>query len=250
MDRQDDHLSHQSQVTGSRFLPTRWSLVLAATASNNGVQPTRALGELARIYWPPLYAFLRRRGHTEAEAEDLTQEFFARLLDKNWLASVDRAKGKFRSFLLASLNHFIANEWDKQHTKKRGGGLRLQSLDTRDAEDRYRIEAVDSMTPEALFVRRWALTVLDHVFIRLRQEYVEIEKESLFDGLKSALVGEPDASSYAQLAEQLGTTPGAVKVAAHRLRQRYRELLRDEVSQTLADGESVDEEIRDLFNCL
>ena len=164
------------QFDESRFLATRWSLVLAAATGKCGAQSNRALGELAKIYWPPLYAFLRLRGHNESEAEDLTQEFFARLLDKNYLASVDRSKGKFRSFLLASMKHFLANEWDRQQAKKRGGGKRVQSLDTRDAEDRYRVEPVDNVTPEALFARRWALTVLDQVFIRLREEYKALKE--------------------------------------------------------------------------
>ena len=153
------------------FFPTRWSLVLAASARNSDLQSRRALNELCGIYWQPLYSYVRRCGSQPAEAEDLIQGFFTQMLQRNDLACVDRTKGKFRSFLLASMNHFLANEWDRQQAKKRGGGKRVQSLDTRDAEDRYRVEPIDNVTPEALFVRRWALAVLDQVFIRLREEY-------------------------------------------------------------------------------
>jgi RNA polymerase sigma-70 factor (ECF subfamily) len=235
---------------GGHFTGTRWSLVLAAADGQNNTRSRRALDELVKGYWPPLYSYIRHHGHGQADAEDLTQEFLARLLEKKDLASVDPAKGKFRSFLLASLKHFLANEWDKQRAKKRGGGRRVLSIDTRDAEDRYRAEPVDNVTPELLFTRHWALALLDQVLSRLRQEYKARSKEPLFEGLKKALTGELDAPSYAQLAAQLKMDPNAVKVAAHRLRQRYRDVLRDEISQTVADRESLEEEIRDLFNCL
>jgi len=243
-------LSNGTIAKGSRFTATRWSIILAAANTRSDTRSRRALNELARSYWPPLYSYIRHQGHSPADAEDLTQEFLARLLEKKDLASVDPAKGKFRSFLLASLKHFLANEWDKERAKKRGGGRRLLSIDTRDAEDRYRAEPVDNMTPELLFTRHWALTLLDQALGRVRQEYRARSKETLFDGLKKALTGDLDAPSYAQLAAQLKMEPDTVKVAAHRLRQRYRDVLRDEILQTVADRESLEEEIRDLFNCL
>lgn len=210
-------------------------------------QAGRALEELCRAYWYPLYAYVRRRGHTPQEAEDLTQEFFARLLAKNYLADVDREKGKFRSFLLASLKHFLANEWDRARAAKRGGGQPHLSLDTQTAETRYRSEPADGLTPEKLLERQWALALLDHVLARLQAEFVTDGKEKQFDELKVWLTEGKGASSYAAVAATLGTTEGAAKVAVHRLRRRYRELLREEISHTVATPEEIDEEIRHLF---
>ncbi len=209
-----------------------------------------ALEELAGLYWFPLYAYIRRRGHGAPQAEDLTQEFFARLVEKRVLAAADRSKGKFRSFLLASVKNFLANEWDKSQTLKRGGGRPLVALDALDAEARYALEPADDLTPERLFERRWALAVLDQVLARLRQEYVARDGGELFEALKGSLAGAADTPTYEALARRLGMTEGALKVAAHRLRKRYRELLRDEISQTVASPELVDEEIRYLLGCL
>ena len=190
---------------------------------------------------------MRRRGYEVHEAEDLTQEFFARLLAKNYLADVDRTKGKFRSFLLTSLKHFLANEWDRARAAKRGGGRPVLSLDTQTAETRYRSEPADELTPEKLLDRQWALALLDQVLGRLQAESVADGKGALFEQLKLFLTEGKGTTSYASVATRLETTEGAVKVAVHRLRRRYRELLREEISHTVATPAEIEEEIRHLF---
>jgi RNA polymerase sigma factor (sigma-70 family) len=232
------------------FDATRWTLVLAAARGNVTPHAGEAMAELCRIYWYPLYAYVRRRGHETHEAEDLTQEFFLRLLAKNYLATVDREKGKFRSFLLASLKHFLANEWDRTQTQKRGGGQTILPISTLDAENRYRSEPWHDLTPERLFERRWALTVLDQVLARLQAEHAAGGKQALFERLKAFLVGGRELGGYAEAAAELGMTEGAVKTAAHRMRRRYRELLREEIAQTVAGPEEIDGEIEYLLSCL
>ena len=233
-----------------RFVATRWSVVLAAGGPDADDERQRALEELARIYWFPLYAYVRRYGQSPQNAEDLTQEFFARLIEKRSLRHVDRSKGKFRSFLLASLKHFLANEYDKAQAQKRGGRTNVLALDAGDAEARYRIEPVDQMTPERLFEQRWAWAVLDRVLLRLRERYAGNGQGALFEALKGALLERPAAGQYAEVARELGMVQGAVVVAAHRLRARYRKLLRDEIAQTVADPELIDEEVQYLLSCL
>lgn len=206
-----------------------------------------ALEELCRTYWYPLYAYVRRQGHSREEAEDLTQEFFARLLDKNYLQGLKREQGKFRAFLLAALKHFLANEWDRANRKKRGGDAILLSLDWQDAEIRYQIEPVDTLSPDKLYDRLWAVTLLERVITRLRQENNAAEKSKLFDALSPFLTVGKSAVPYADAAAKTGLTEPAVRVAVHRLRRRYRELLRDELAQTLSDPTHVDEEMRALF---
>ncbi len=233
----------------SRFATTHWSLVLAARArAEPGAE--EALASLCHAYWYPLYAYIRRRGRGADEARDLTQEFFARLLEKDFLGQADRTKGRFRSFLLAACGHFLANEHDRARAAKRGGGRRPLSLDGRDAEDRYRVEPADILTPERLFERRWALTLLEEVLARLRADFAARGKERLFDLLRGTLVGERDAPPYREVARRLGMTEGAVKVAVHRLRQQYRDLLREEIGRTVESPEQIDDEIRDLFAAL
>jgi RNA polymerase sigma factor (sigma-70 family) len=234
---------------GGQFTATRWSVVLAAGGEEADTVRRRALEELVQAYWFPLYAYIRRQGHSVQQAEDLTQEFFARLLEKKHLASADRSRGRFRSFLLTALKRFMVNEWDRSQAQKRGGGKRFISLDSLDAEKRYAVEPVDEMTPDRLFDRRWAMAVLDEVLRRLRQEYVDRGKVQLFDAIQGSLADDPDAE-YGHIARELGMTGGAVKVAAHRLRRRYRQLLREEIAQTVAGPEEVEEEIRHLMECL
>jgi RNA polymerase sigma-70 factor (ECF subfamily) len=183
-------------------------------------------------------------------AEDSVQEFFTRMMEKNYLAGVDRAKGKFRSFLLAAMKNFLANEWDKQQAQKRGSGKAVISLDGLDAEARYALEPADGLTPERLFDRRWALAVLDQVLVRLRQEYSAAGKQKLYESLKDCLTGGSGTLSHAEIGRALGLTEGAAKVAAHRIRKRYRELLRDEIAQTVASPDEVESEITYLLNCL
>lgn len=231
------------------FATTRWSLVLAARDRQTPAAEA-ALAELCAAYWYPLYAFIRRSGHDANAAEDLTQEFFARLLEKSWLGQADQARGRFRSFLVTACRHFLANEYDREVALKRGGGRVALSFDFQDADIRYGREPADDLTPVRLFERRYALALLDQVMTALRAEYAAASKEPLFDALKATLGGTTDGPTYADIARQLGMTVGAVKVSAHRLRQRYRERLRAAIAQTLDDPAAVDDEIRHLFAAL
>ncbi len=231
------------------FLTTRWTIIRAA-AGGNAQAARDALEHLCRVYWYPLYAFVRRQGHAPADAQDLTQSFFARLLEKRDLAGVDPAKGRFRSFLLAAMKHFLANEWDKVRAQKRGGGREnFTSLDADAAESRYHLEAADHRSADRVFERNWALALLDEVLGRLRDEHEAAGKLSLFEALKPALTGD-GSDAYADLGSRLGLSEGAVKVAVHRLRRRYRDLLRAEIASTVADEAEVEEEIRHLFTVL
>ncbi len=232
-----------------RFATTHWSLVLAA-AKRDEPASREALQALCAAYWYPLYAFVRRSGHSADQAQDLTQGFFTRFLDKDYLKSVDRAKGKFRSFLLASVRHFLANEADRRRAKKRGGGRPALPLDFADAEGRYAREPAHELTPERLFERRWALTLLDQVLARLRAEHDAAGHGQLFEKLKSCLTGAGRQTPYRQLGQELSMSEAAVKVAAHRLRRRYRDLLREEIGRTLQRPDDVEDEIRELFSAL
>jgi RNA polymerase sigma factor (sigma-70 family) len=243
------HVSNSTSRGPSNFALTRWSIVLAAGRSDS-THARESLEELCQTYWPPLYAFVRRQGHSPHDAQDLTQEFFARLLEKNYLGAVDRTKGRFRSFLLASLKHFLANEWDKAGAQKRGGHQVLIPIDARSAETRAGLEPAEKITADKIFERRWALTLLDLVLARLRAEYVRDEKTNLFEHLKSTLTGERRSLPYADIGARLAMTEGAVKVAVHRLRQRYREILREEIAHTVSGPEQIEEEIRALFAAL
>jgi RNA polymerase sigma-70 factor (ECF subfamily) len=231
------------------FVTTHWSLVVSAGHSDT-LHARDALEKLCRAYWCPIYAFVRRQGHGPHDAQDLTQEFFARLLEKKSLAVADPAKGRFRSFLLASLKHFLANEWDKSRAQKRGGGQILIPIDVAAAETSGGFEPADDVTAEKIFERRWALTLLDQVLRRLRAEYVRDGRENLFEQLKPTLTEASRTVAYAEIASRLGTTEGAVKVAVHRLRQRYREVLRAEIADTVASPGEVEDEIRNLFAAL
>jgi RNA polymerase sigma-70 factor (ECF subfamily) len=210
----------------------------------------QALGELCRSYWYPLYAFVRRRGYSPDRAEDLTQAFFTELLARGSIRVADRSRGRFRTFLLGALGHFLANTHDWEHRLKRGGGVKFRSIDSRDAEDRYLREPAHEMTPERLFDRRWALTLLDRTLNRLEREMSDRRKRTLFEQLKPTLMGTTSDQSYAAVGAALGLTEGAVRVAAHRLRKRYRALLHDEIAQTVSDPGAVEEEINDLFLAL
>lgn len=209
-----------------------------------------ALSTLCQTYWFPLYAYLRRRGYDSHQAEDYTQGFFAGILERKGLKRADRKYGKFRSFLLASLKNFLADEWDRAHAQKRGGDKKVLSLDFDAAASRYDREPVHHLSPEKLFERSWALTVLTKAMDRLKAESITSDKKQLFDCLKVYLTAEKDAVPYREVAEKLEMTEGAVKVAVHRLRRRYRELVRDEIAQTVTTEAQVDEEIRDLFAAL
>jgi RNA polymerase sigma factor (sigma-70 family) len=231
------------------FATTRWSLVVAAR-DRAVPDAQQALAELCQLYWYPLYAYIRRHGHAHEQAQDLTQEFFARLLEKDGLAAVDPSKGRFRSYLLVACQHFLSNQRDHDQAQKRGGGRQTLSIDFQDAEGRYAHEPAHDETPERLFERRWAVALLEQVLARLRREYEAAGKGQLFERLKARLIGDADRVPHAQAAADLGMSEGAVKVSVHRLRQRYRELLHEEIAQTLDDAGQVEEEIRALFTSL
>jgi RNA polymerase sigma factor (sigma-70 family) len=235
-----------SALGDGRFPNTRWSVVLAIQEHGDGAA-AEALSELCRIYWYPLYAFVRRRGKSPHEAEDLTQEFFARLFEKDSLESVRREKGKLRSFLLTVMKRFLANEYERANAQKRGGGKVPVPIDQDWAEERYHHEPADETTPEDHFERQWALTLLDNVLAQLRREFVAKEKAAQYEALKETLLGNPDHVPYAAIAERLGTTEGAVKTAVHRMRARYRELLHHEIERTVDSPEEINEEIQHLF---
>jgi RNA polymerase sigma-70 factor (ECF subfamily) len=228
--------------------------VAAARGTDRQAPDAReALAALCEAYWYPLYAYVRRRGHDVNDAGDLTQSFFARLLEKNDLRLADPQRGRFRSFLLASMNHFLANEWRKAHAAKRGGGATVLPFDLSAAETRFgreaaAIEPSHEMTAEKAFERQWALTLIGQAMAKLHAEYAAAgpAKERLFEALSPVLGGQAE-ESYGQIGEALGMSEGAVKVSAHRFRKRCRELLRDEVAQTMADPSEVDEELRHLL---
>ncbi len=206
-----------------------------------------ALAALCGRYWYPLYAFIRRRGHDPSSAEDLVQGFFAALLEKEGLSSVNRSKGRFRSFLMAACSHYLSNRRDHDRALKRGQGRVFVPIDSLEAEDRYRREPTHELTAERLFERRWATTLLDHVLERLGAEMSAAGKGRLFEALRPALLGSVNRLPYASIATELGCSESAARLAAHRLRARYRALLRQEIARTLADPEDVNDEIRDLF---
>jgi RNA polymerase sigma-70 factor (ECF subfamily) len=227
------------------FSTTHWSVVLKAGVSDGTGE--EALERLCQKYWYPIYAFVRRRGSNRHEAEDLTQAFFSHLLENDALKKVERHKGKFRSFLLAALTNFLSNEWDKRQTLKRGGGRQVISLDEAAPEERYHHEPVERLTPGKLFERQWALTLLEEVLQHLREEYKKAGKIDLLVKLEPALTGDAPEGEHAKWAVALGMNEGAVRVALHRLRRRYGELLRNEIADTVASPSEIDEEIRCLF---
>ncbi len=229
------------------FVTTHWSVVLSARGVDSSCS-VAALETLCRVYWHPLYAYVRRRGYSTADAEDLTQAFFAWLLERNWLERADQQRGRFRSFLLTSISNFLANEWDKARAQKRGGGQVVPLL--QDGAGGHTAEPRDNFTPEQSFEWRWALALLEQVMNRLSAEFTQDGKAELFEALKPCLLGERTAQPYTALAAKLAMTEGSVKVAVHRLRQRYRQLLRDEIANTVATPEEVEEELRYLFAVL
>jgi RNA polymerase sigma factor (sigma-70 family) len=231
------------------FLTTHWSVVLSAGGSDTP-RARDALEHLCRLYWYPLYSYVRRRGHSPADAQDLTQEFFARLLARNWVGSADPQKGRFRSFLLTAMNHFLADEWDRLKAQKRGGGQRVLPLEVETAETRFQMEPPDPQTPEKIYERRWAQTLLETVFEQLRRAYEAEGKAALFAELKASLTQARAAVPYPDLAARLKVSEGALRVAVHRLRQRYRELLRAEIANTVVEPGEVEEELRHLFRVL
>jgi len=213
-------------------------------------QSAAALETLCRTYWYPLYAFVRRQGHSPPDAQDLTQEFFARLLEKDYLKAAAREKGRFRTFLVVALKRFLANEWDRVRAQKRGGGQPCLSLDTELAEQRYRVEPIEGATADRVFERRWALTLLDRTMARLREEFAATGKAAEFDRLKACLTAERGEIACAEIAAGLAVSEGAARVAVHRLRKRFREVFREEIAHTVSRPQDIEEEVRYLISVL
>ena len=234
---------------GRVFATTHWSVVLAAQRAD-GLRADVALEKLCRSYWPPLYAYIRREGYGVHDAQDLTQEFLSRFIQKEWLGHLQDQRGKFRSFLLTFLKHFLSDERDKAGAQKRGGGKTLVSLDDTSAEERYLDAPANGLSPDQIFERRWAETEMERALSRLREEYEAGGKAALFEQLKEIQPGEHGEASYAEIGARLGLAEGTIASAVHRLRQRHREILRDEIAQTVARPEEIDEEIRNLLAIL
>jgi RNA polymerase sigma-70 factor (ECF subfamily) len=232
--------------TGARFRTTHWSLIVRA-GQDDPIAARQALGELCRNYWYPLYAFVRRQGCPPADAEDLTQSFLAKLLEKNYLADVRREQGKFRSFLLVAIKRFMGHEHERQHAQKRGGFQAVVSIDQDAAESRLCLEADRHLEPDVYFERQWAIALLERVMLQLGEEYLATGRAKLFESLQGCLVKDESAQPYAELAAQLQLTEPAVKMAVSRLRARYREILRAEIAETVANPEEIEDEIRYLF---
>jgi DNA-directed RNA polymerase specialized sigma24 family protein len=239
----------QSNHEPGQFRTTHWSVVLCAK-NRDSPESEQAMATLCETYWYPLYAYVRRQGDNPHDAQDLTQSFFARLLEKDYLADLDRAKGKFRSFLLAALKHFLADERDKAFAQKRGGGHTLISLDAREAEERYQLEPAHDLTPEKLFERRWALSLLFAVFDRLAKDYAETGKGELFQVIQEFLAPDSGKMDYACAARQLNMKEGTVRMAVHRLRRRYGTLFRQEVAHTVANESEIEDEMNQLRKIL
>ena len=241
--------NNMSVAPGSEFHTTSWTLVQAAA-----VHPTadsrKALAALCQAYWHPVYAFIRRNGYDRDEALDLSQEFFALLIEKNFLLDADRDRGKFRSFLLTAVKHFLTNEWNRAHTLKRGGGQALVSIDVVEAERWYAPVAMNAETPESLFERRWALSLLERVTVKLRAEFTAMGSANQFDSLWVFLNRDGETGRYDDVGRQLGMSAGALRMAVHRMRRRYRKLLRAEISETVSTPEQTDDEIRFLLATL
>lgn len=233
----------------SAFVTTHWSVVLAATGADT-TKAQAALEHLCRMYWYPIYHFVRRQGHSVHDSQDLTQEFFARLLEKKWIADADQSRGRFRSYLLMVLKRFLTVEWHRANAQKRAGNRHCLPLPLDTAETRYLREPADTSTPEQAFERQWALTLLETVLHQLRLEYEKDGKGRLFETFKPCLLGSRESQPYVALAASLDMSEGAVKVAVHRLRERYRNRLKAEIAHTVASPADVDNEMRHLFRVL
>jgi RNA polymerase sigma factor (sigma-70 family) len=235
------------QPPHGRFATTRWSIVLAAGGASGSESSRDALAELCETYWYPLYAFLRTRGHSAEDAEDLTQSFFARLIEKHAVQHADPSRGRFRSFLLTSLKHFSVNEYHRGIAQKRGAGVPILSLEFERAEGRFQREPASAETPESSFDRRWALALLERVLARLEQEMLRSGKGPQYGRLKSYLTRDEPQTRYAEAARDLDMSEGGLKVAVHRLRRRFRDLVLDEIAQTVSSADEVDDELRHLW---
>src|SRR5437867_2685232 len=225
-------------MLGSEFHTTSWTLIRAASGDPSG-DSREALAALCQKYWHPVYAFVRRRGYDREQSQDLTQGFFALLIEKNYLLDADRKRGRFRSFLLAAVKHFLSNEWDRANALKRGGGQVPVSIDLTEAEGWHALAGVEQVTPESLYERRWALSVLENVMSKLRAEFADAGKANEFDRLSLCLNREPESARYDALAEGMGVSAGALRMSVHRLRRRYRSLLRAEIAESVSGPEEI-----------
>jgi len=244
--RSEDQFQHGH---GKNFSTTHWTVVMLA-AEQESAEASKALERLCKNYWFPLYAYVRRRGYNPEDAQDLTQEFFCRVLEKRYLRLADPERGKFRTFLITSLSNFLANDWQKGQAAKRGSGQTVFSLDAEAPETRFMAEPSEGLSPDKVYDKRWAVALLERVLQRLRKEYLTAGKEGLFDSLKGRALGEYGSDDYTAIGQQLKMSEGALRIAALRLRERYRELLFSEVSHTVASSKEVDEEIRHLIAAL
>lgn len=232
------------------FHTTHWSIVLACAGEADTQHAREALAELFKTYWYPLYAYVRRRGYSEHDAEDLVQAFCVHLQEKHALAKADPLRGKFRTFLLSSLQNFLANEHVRANAQKRGGGQEFVFIDAETAHERYRAEPAHASTPEAIFETRWAHALLEQTLAGLRSEFTARGKERLFEGLSSFLTSDAREESYQGAADRLGLPLSAVKTSVHRMRQDYRSRLREEIGRTVASSDEIDEELRHLRKVL
>ena len=238
----------RSSTPQDRFQTTRWSAIFAARGNDSAART--ALAELCAAYWYPIYAFARRSGHATHDAEDLTQGFFSHLLSRRTLDDLSREKGRFRSFLLAAMKNYVAHQRERAQAQKRGGNAEILSLDLAFAEQCYGNEPADLLSPDRLFDRRWAITVLERALTRVENEFAAGGKRALFDALRPALTKDDAAQGYAEIAARFETTEGALKVIVHRLRRRYRTALREEIAETMEPGGDVDSELRHLLDAL
>ncbi|KPK40005.1 MAG: hypothetical protein AMJ65_10960 [Phycisphaerae bacterium SG8_4] len=241
--------THSTPGDTNEFATTHWSVVLSA-GSPESTRYQEALERLCQTYWFPIYAYLRRKGYGANSAEDHTQGFFTHMIEMQDLCQADPNRGRFRSFLLSMLKHFMADQWDRSQAQKRGGGKKVLSLDFADAETRYKLEPSHQLSPDKLFEKSWALAVLDQTMAQLKAESSGTRRQTLFENLKAHLAGQSNTVPYRELATKLEMTEGAIKVAVHRLRQRYRELLREHIAQTVSGPEQIEDEIRALFVAL
>ena len=234
---------------GAQFAPTSWTDVLAAQRGGSR-EAEAALEKLCQTYWYPLYSYLRRKGSDPHKAQDLTQGFFYRLIKENYLGAVDRKRGKFRSFLLAALNHFVSNQRDHERAAKRGGGQAMISLDDTDAENRFKLEPASSLSPEKIFEKNWFLTLFDQALARLKEEQKAAGKAELFEHLKLFVIEDAESGDYNNAAAKVNMTANAVAVTVHRLRDRYKKLVHEEVVRTVADPSEIEDELRRFFSVL
>lgn len=246
---QNNSAQSEHKIEAAAFDTTHWSVVLKA-GGDTSTQVQAALENLCRAYWYPLYAYVRRHGHNVEDAQDLTQQFFARLLERKYFRLADRARGRFRTFLLTSLKNFLINEWKHASRQQRGGGCHHISMDGSELETRFMAEPSNDRSPDKAFERQWALVLLGRVLDQLQAEFASTGRGQVFEELKPYLTGEDVEGSYAEVGRRLGMTEGNIKVTVHRLRQRYRELLKKEIFRTVDDPDIVDEEIRHLIAAL